>query len=346
MIRPGATIGILGGGQLGKMIALAAAYMGYKTHIFCPDPNSPAFEVTPHHTVAEYTDLEALQQFNDQTDVSTYEFENIPLDALQALKNVSPNPLFLLHSQNRLHEKKLFTDLNILTTEYIPIRNEADLPKVEAPSLLKTSTLGYDGKGQQRIDPSTDLSTISCGESILEKIVPFDEEVSIIVARNQRGEFSFFPLTQNHHEQGILRTSRAPAPNADQLKEQAEEVATKIANKLNLVGLLTIEFFVKDGQLIANEIAPRPHNSGHWTIEGCETSQYEQLIRAICDLPLGSTAVKKPTVMHNLIGDEANKWLSHYEDPHTKVHLYGKEVRPNRKMGHVTTTDLQPSEVV
>jgi 5-(carboxyamino)imidazole ribonucleotide synthase len=348
-IEPGATIGILGGGQLGRMIALAAAPMGYRCHIFCPEPHSPASEVAAVTTVAAYDDHAALEAFAKSVDVVTFEFENIPAATVEFLERhvkVRPGSRALRVSQNRLEEKNFLNDVGVPTTAYAGAASAASLEAavrhIGMPCLVKTVTEGYDGKGQVRVDATTNLAAaweqLKTREAIVERMVDFDMECSVIVARGIDGTCVAFAPGENFHVNGILDTTLVPARLPEARQQQAEAIGRHVAEKLELVGVLCVELFVtKDGRFLANEIAPRPHNSGHWTIDACTTSQFEQLVRAICGLPLGAVDRLTNAEMKNLIGDDVAQWRKAVADPNAKLHLYGKrQVRPGRKMGHVT----------
>jgi 5-(carboxyamino)imidazole ribonucleotide synthase len=349
MIAPGGTIGILGGGQLGRMTALAAAALGYRCHIFCPERDSPASQVTPLATIADYNDRAALAAFAADVDVITFEFENIPGDTaevLAAMKPVRPGPEALRVAQDRLKEKNFLRSIGVATTSYQEVASAADLARarreIGAPSILKTVRLGYDGKGQVMIRPDTDLVAawrqMGAEIGILEGFVDFACEISVIVAHGVDGACAIYVPVENRHVDHILDTTVAPAPVAPEIAERAEAIARHVAERLDVVGLLSVEMFVtRDGAVLVNEIAPRPHNSGHWTIDACVTSQFEQLVRAICGLPLGSPERHSNAVMKNLIGAEVETWRRALEDPGAKLHIYGKSApRPGRKMGHVT----------
>ena len=349
MLAPGATIGILGGGQLGRMTALAAAALGYRCHVFADEPDSPAAQVCAAATVAEFTDCQALQQFAGAVDVATVEFENIPAEAVRwvaALKPVLPRPEILEIAQDRLREKDFLRSIDVETTAYREIRDAAALGRAMRdfgyPAVLKTVRLGYDGKGQVTVTPETraeDAWSRMGGEiGILEGFVDFSSEISVIVARSANGAWATYPPVENQHVNHILDTTIAPARIPVDTAMRAEAIARHVAEKLDLVGLLAVEMFVTvGGDLLVNEIAPRPHNSGHWTIDACVTSQFEQLVRAICGLPLGSVDHHSDAVMKNLLGNEIDKWRDALNDPLVKLHLYGKtEIQPGRKMGHVT----------
>jgi len=346
---PGATIGILGGGQLGRMTVLAAARLGFRTHVFCPEHDAPATQVTAVSTVAAYDDEEALAAFADDVDVVTFEFENIPdtaAETLAALKPTRPAPRILHIAQQRLREKDFLASIGVPVTRYQPVPDVAALPAAVAaigrPCILKSAQFGYDGKGQVRIARETDISAVwqRMGGSIgiLEAEVDFALEASVIIARGIDGATALYPPVENRHRNHILDETVAPATLAASTVAQAEAITRKIAESLDLVGLLAVEMFItKKGEVLVNELAPRPHNSGHWTIDACVTSQFEQFVRAVCGLPLGSTAHHSAATMKNLIGDEANQWRDVLADPDAKLHLYGKaEARPGRKMGHVT----------
>lgn len=349
IIPPGSVIGIIGGGQLGRMTALAAANLGYRTHIFTPEKNSPAEQVSHRVTIAPYRDKEALLGFAQNVDVVTFEFENIPFETLKMLEKhvtVHPNPEVLHVSQNRLREKNMVSRHGIGTTPYKAVHSKEEL--VEAvktlgiPCILKTVEMGYDGKGQHVIREDTNLAALweemSIATGIVEAFVSFTKEISVVLARSATGEIAAYPPVENIHKNGILNKTIAPASIDAAIGEKATTIAKTIAEKLNLIGILTVEFFVtKDGEVWVNEIAPRPHNSGHWTMDACVTSQFEQFVRAVCGLPLGSVEVLTPAIMHNLIGHDVDGWKSHLEDPRAKLHLYGKATaREGRKMGHVT----------
>ena len=349
MIAPGATIGILGGGQLGQMTALAAASLGYKVHVYCPDPDGPAKLVTPFATTATYEDRAALERFAAAVDVVTFEFENVPAEAadhLARLKPVRPSPAVLKISQDRLREKDFLRSIDVATTDYRDVGDPAALARavrdLGLPSVLKTVRYCYDGKGQVKIATDGDIEAgwaeMGAPQGILERFVDFDCEISVIVARTPSGACTTYVPVENQHAHHILDTTIAPARIPPAVAMRAEAMARHIAEKIDLVGLLAVEMFVTPAdQILVNELAPRPHNSGHWTIDACVTSQFEQLVRAICDLPLGSTERHSDAVMKNLIGADVEKWREALVEPNAKLHLYGKsEARPGRKMGHVT----------
>jgi 5-(carboxyamino)imidazole ribonucleotide synthase len=350
-LPPGSTIGILGGGQLGRMTALAAARLGYRCVVYAPDEHSIAGDVAAGHVSGAYDDKIALARFAAQVDVITYEFENVPEAAVMAcekLKPVRPGVKSIHVAQHRLREKEFFRQLGIGTANYQSITSEADIDAATTlPGILKTCTEGYDGKGQVRV---ADRAALAAGwqklgkrDCILEALVDFLCEISVIVARGLDGATRYFPIGLNHHRNGILRTTTVPSGLPPGTLATAERFGTELARGLDLVGLVALEMFVtRDGRVLANEMAPRPHNSGHWTIDACATSQFEQLVRAICGLPLGPVEVLAPSRMENLIGEEANDWARYLADPTARLHLYGKtSPRPGRKMGHVTF--LKPS---
>ncbi len=357
MIPPGSTIGILGGGQLGRMTAQAAASLGYRTVVLTPETDSPASQVTSQTIVAGYEDRAALQQLADLCDVVTYEFENIPLDGVTWLADhvpVHPSPRVLKICQDRLREKDFVSRLGIATTRYRAVTSFAALADtvgdIGRPVVLKSTRMGYDGKGQATIRDETDLGVawrqMGAAIGIVERFVDFAYEASVIVARNADGTAQCFVPVENRHANHILSETHVPAPMTPDVAAAAEAIALKIAEALELIGLLAVEMFVlPDGQLMVNELAPRPHNSGHWTLDACVTSQFEQLVRAITGLPLGSTERLADAVMENLIGDEIDKWPEIAADPRAKLHLYGKaEARPGRKMGHVTRLYPRPHQ--
>ena len=349
MLAPGATIGILGGGQLGRMTALAAASLGYRCHVFADEPDSPASQVCAAATVAEYTDREALERFAGVIEIATCEFENVPAASVRhvaASKPVRPGPEILEIAQDRLREKDFLRSIGVETTAYREIFDPTALVRAMRdfgyPAVLKTVRLGYDGKGQVLLTPEIEAEEAwqrMGGEiGILEGFVDFSCEISVIVARSASGAWATYPPVENQHVNHILDTSIAPARVPPETAMRAEAIARHVAEKLDLVGILAVEMFVtQSGGLLVNEIAPRPHNSGHWTIDACYTSQFEQLVRAVCGLPLGSVANHSDAVMKNLLGNDVERWSEALGDPLAKLHLYGKtEIQPGRKMGHVT----------
>jgi 5-(carboxyamino)imidazole ribonucleotide synthase len=348
MIKPGGTIGILGGGQLGRMSAIAAARMGYHCHIYSTHEAEPAFEVAAYHTRAAYEDHEALQAFAQSVDVITLEFENVPADTVGFLANIRPvRPGWrLLHiSQHRLREKQFVRSLGINTAPFAEVTSLETLLEtlqtIGTPAILKSSESGYDGKGQVTITSAADAqaawNSIGQRHAILEGMVSFEREISAIVARNRHGS-QCFPIAHNIHKNHILHQSIVPAGIPPYVEARAQEIAFAIANAVELEGLLTVEMFVThDGEVLVNEIAPRPHNSGHWTLDACVTSQFEQHIRAVCNMPLGDVSILRPSRMTNLLGNDIDQWEKWLSNPTAKWHLYGKnEAKPGRKMGHVT----------
>ncbi len=350
-LPPGSVIGILGGGQLGRMTALAAAALGYRCHIFAPETDSPASQVTDLTTVAAYDDEAALAEFASSVDVVTYEFENIPIETahfLASRKPLRPSAQILAISQHRGAEKAFAVEHGVSVAPYRLVTSRAELDEavtaIGLPAVLKTCRFGYDGKGQAMLREPEDLdaawAALATDDAILEGFVAFEKEVSVIVARNEAGDTEAYPVVENRHVNHILDTTTAPASVSAETADAARRIAESLADAMNLVGLLAIEMFVMpDGKVLLNEIAPRPHNSGHWTQDGAETSQFEQFARAVAGLPLGSPAIVRPTVMQNLIGDAVNRWPEILAEPGAKLHLYGKaESRPGRKMGHVNRT--------
>ncbi|SNS49993.1 5-(carboxyamino)imidazole ribonucleotide synthase [Tropicimonas sediminicola] len=344
-LPPGATIGILGGGQLGRMLSVAAARLGYRSHIFEPGA-APAADVAADTTRAPYEDGEALEAFARSVDVVTFEFENVPaeaLDRIEALRPLRPNRKALAVSQDRLHEKDFLCGLGLATAPYRNVESEDDLQRaVDAlgcPSILKTRRLGYDGKGQVRLAAASDVpeayAAMQGAPALLEGFVDFSMEISVIAARGVSGEVACFDPGQNLHEGGILRRTTVPAPIPARLRTDAVLLAGRILNALDYVGVLGVELFVTPAGLVVNEIAPRVHNSGHWTQNGCAVDQFEQHIRAVAGWPLGDGSRYADVVMENLIGDDMDRVPELAATPSTALHLYGKaETRPGRKMGH------------
>ena len=343
-LPPGSIIGILGGGQLGRMLAVAAARLGLHCHIFEPAADPPAGEVARALTTAPYDDPDALAAFAADCDVITYEFENIPADALDrlgALKPIRPGREALRVSQDRLVEKEWLTDLGLTCAPFAPVSSAKALAKaLQAPSILKTRRFGYDGKGQIRLNPGADIAAawdaMANAPAILEGLVPFQREVSVIGARGLDGTIMCYDPGENVHSDGILRTTTIPAQIPFSLASDAILQTGRILTELDYVGVLGVEFFVTPQGLLINEIAPRVHNSGHWTQNGCAIDQFEQHIRAIAGWPLGDARRHSDIVMENLIGDDMDRVATLAEDPSAALHLYGKaETRPGRKMGHV-----------
>jgi len=349
VLEPGATIGILGSGQLGRMLALAAARLGFKCHIFAPDRDSPAFDVVRESTRANFDDEQALARFAENVDVVTYEFENIPAETaafLAPLVPVLPDPKVLATTQDRIAEKDFIAGLAIGTAPYAAVGTSlelsAALDRIGRPAVLKTRRFGYDGKGQAAITTDTAAEAawqdVGAQPSILEAFVPFFREVSVVAARAADGTVECFEVTENEHRDHILKVSRVPAAVSDVTAREARRIAETIAHHFDYIGVLAVEMFVLgDGTLLVNEIAPRVHNSGHWTLDGASVSQFEQHIRAVAGWPLAKPIRKGRVEMTNLIGHEANDYRKWLTVPGAAVHLYGKiAVRPGRKMGHVT----------
>ncbi len=345
----GSVIGIIGGGQLARMLALAAYPLGYKIRIFEPQKDCPAAQVCDNHICADYDDIAALIEFAHGCDVISFEFENVPVKAAQTIerrKTLFPNSKSLELTQDRLIEKTFLSDLKLRTAYFAPINSANDIAdamaEIGTKAILKTRTLGYDGKGQIVLDSQSDFAKaweeIGQVPCVLEGFVKFNFETSIIVARGQSGDIAYYPNSQNIHKGGILRQSIVPAPLSPDLIADGRIIARKIAESLDYVGVLAVELFVTDTGLVVNEIAPRVHNSGHWTIEGCKTSQFANHIRAICGLPLGDTDLCAAKIeMNNLIGDEVLCAHELLANANTHIHLYGKtEVKEGRKMGHYT----------
>jgi 5-(carboxyamino)imidazole ribonucleotide synthase len=347
-LAPGSTIGILGGGQLGRMMALAAARLGYQCHILDPHEHPCAAEVSAHFTRAGFDDEEALRRFAEQCDVITYEFENLPVEPLKLLGDkLQPGLKSLAVAQDRAKEKSFIasTGARVAPWRAVSSLDELQLAIAELglPIVLKTCRYGYDGKGQAWIrspgDAADAWDAIGRQAAVAEAKMSFEAEFSVVLARGMDGHTAAFPLTRNHHEGGILRTSTVPAgPAIDALAGDAVAAAKAIEEALDHVGVLTVEFFACADGPVVNEIAPRVHNSGHWTIEGAHTSQFEQHLRAILGLPLGDPSlVSAGATMENLIGPDVDRWLDYVAEPGADLHLYGKgEARPGRKMGHVT----------
>jgi 5-(carboxyamino)imidazole ribonucleotide synthase len=357
-LKPGDTIGILGGGQLGRMLAMAAARLGLRCQVFSPDADSPAFDVVLNATCAEYADVEALELFANDVDVITYEFENVPAAAamiLGARRPVLPDRKILETTQDRLAEKDFVKRLGIGTADYADVATPAGLraaiARIGLPAVIKTRRFGYDGKGQAIIREGDDLDRVwadlGTKSAILEAFIPFEREISVIAARSADGNVECFDVTENEHRDHILKISRAPAAIPQSLAEEARAIAGKIAESLDYVGVLAVEMFVRAGrdgpEVLVNEIAPRVHNSGHWTLDGASISQFEQHIRAVAGWPLGTPVRHGEVTMTNLIGDEINDYERWLTVPGATVHLYGKgPPRPGRKMGHVTQIGSTP----
>jgi len=350
-LPPGSTIGILGGGQLGRMLAVAASRLGLKIHIYSDEPDPPAFAVAAARTVAGYNDADALLKFAGAVDVVTCEFENVPAAALEAAGRnapVFPPPRAFAVAQDRLAEKDFLQELGIAVAPFAPIGSvrelQAALPGIGFPALLKTRRFGYDGKGQVMIRSQSEaeaaLDSIGHVPAVLEGVVLFEREISVVAVRGQDGTLHFYDPSENVHQDGILARSRVPAPISATCAFEARGIAGKIANALSYVGVICVEMFQRMGDgsaLVVNEIAPRVHNSGHWTLDACLVSQFENHIRAIAGWPLGETSRHSDAVMANIIGADADRWRHFASAEGTSLHLYGKEeARPGRKMGHFT----------
>lgn len=350
-ILPGSTLGMLGGGQLGRMFTIAARTMGYEVVVLDPDKESPAGKLATTHICADYADQAALDHIAKSCDAVTTEFENVPASTLDALAKtcpVRPGAKAVTIAQDRIHEKNFLKDNGFSTAPFAVINSFEDLEKsigeIGTPSILKVSRFGYDGKGQFGINAESDIEkawqTLQGEACVLEQRMPLDIEVSVVLARGLQGEVMTYPVSENIHEGGILDVSVVPARINQALEENVINMAKEIATALNYVGIMAVEFFISNGELLVNEIAPRPHNSGHYTLDACVTDQFEQQVRAVCGLPLGDTTLLSPVVMINMLGDiwhngKAPKWQKLLDQPNVKLHLYGKrEARPGRKMGH------------
>ncbi len=353
MILPGATLGMLGGGQLGRLFTAAAHELGYHVWVLDPDPDSPAGRIADHHLIAPYDDPDALARLGQACAVVTTEFENVPAGSLQRLARwcpVHPRAEAVRTTQNRIREKRFVQSLGLATAPFAVLETAADVAAaaraVRFPARLKRAELGYDGKGQQVVATAAELAAAfrALGEvpCVLEEQVDLARELSVVVARNGDGAMLAYPVTENVHRDGILHRSVAPAAVAPELAEAARAAAERCAAALDFIGVLAVEFFVdRAGRLLVNEIAPRTHNSGHWTLDGAVTSQFEQQVRMVCGLPFGSNAQHSAAVMINLLGDlwqdAPPHWPALLADADTKLHLYGKRAaRPGRKMGHFT----------
>lgn len=356
MILPGATLGMLGGGQLGRMFTVAARTMGYRVMVLDPDPLSPAGQFADTHLCADYQDAQALAQMAQTCAAITTEFENVPADTLRNLAAhcpVKPSAEAVEIAQNRVAEKSWLRQHGFATAPFAVISNADDLADASAavgfPSVLKVSRFGYDGKGQVRVadlaQAQAAFASMGGEVCVLEKMLTLECELSVVLGRNESGEVALYPVSENIHEAGILDISIVPARVTDALAAQARETALAIAHRLDYCGVMAVEFFVVNGgQLTVNEIAPRPHNSGHYTLDACLSSQFEMQVRTLCNLPLGATAQHTPAVMVNLLGDvwgdSQPNWAALLQHPQAKLHLYGKQsARPGRKMGHYTCVD-------
>jgi 5-(carboxyamino)imidazole ribonucleotide synthase len=362
LILPGSAIGVLGGGQLGRMFAMAARRLGYRVHTLAPDHDTPTGQIADVEINASYDDMDAVRAFAQAVDVVTFEFENVSVAAVaEAEKHaiVRPNGRSLAIAQHRLKEKSFLAEHGLPVAPFAPVRTDADLSaaltSVGCPAVLKTATSGYDGKGQIRIDRPADLdaawTAIGRREAVLEAFLDLEREISVIGSRGVAGEWSHFGPIENAHARHILDVSVAPADVSEATAAEAVDVTRRVMEALDFVGILCIEFFIaRDGRLVVNELAPRPHNSGHLTFDACRTSQFEQQLRAVCGLPLGSPEMLRPAAaMANLLGDiwEAGEpdWAAALSMPDVKLHLYGKSTpRPGRKMGHLTVLAGSPEE--
>jgi 5-(carboxyamino)imidazole ribonucleotide synthase len=351
-LLPGATIGMLGGGQLGRMFTLAARSMGYRVHVYTSKPNSPTAQVADFETVAKFDDIDAIEKFARSVDVVTYEFENVPAAAVQMLEKTvptHPSSKVLFTAQHRLREKTFLSENGFPVARFYAVSTAEDLEKglqhTGTPAILKTAGFGYDGKGQAQVhDLESAIAAwdnLDRTEAVLEEKVLFDSEVSLVASRNAAGEFAHFGLIQNDHRNHILHLSQAPANAPESLHESAAKMVRELCEALEVVGVICVEFFRRGDELIINEIAPRPHNSGHLTIEACQTSQFEQQLRAVCGLPPGPTNFLSPAAMVNLLGDLWENgepdWEKVLSQSGLHLHLYGKgDARVGRKMGHIT----------
>lgn len=362
-ILPNSTIGVFGSGQLGRMFAIEARKMGYRVHTFSPHRGTPTGQVADIETCAEYQDLDAVRSFAKSVDVVTFEFENVPsatVDAANEFVDAHPRGDILHTTQHRLREKTFLSDNGIPVTQFRHIKLIDDLyaamDTFHFPCVLKTAGFGYDGKGQTKILSPNDIvsafDSLDGRDGVLEAFVDFEKEVSVVCARDQKGNFAHYGVIENEHANHILDVSFAPGNVSERIAAEAVEIARTIADTMSYVGTLCVEFFVtKDEKLIVNELAPRPHNSGHLTFDACVTSQFEQQVRAVCGLPLGSTEFYRPAAMANLLGDvwangEPN-WAAALDTPNVKLHLYGKvDPRIGRKMGHLTAMAETASEAV
>ncbi len=363
MILPGATLGVLGGGQLGRMFALRARVMGYRVAVLDPDPSSPAGQVADCHLQAAYDDPAALDRLAAMCAAVTTEFENVPAGAMERLAAsvpVRPAPFAVAVAQDRIREKTALVERGFPTAAFLPVPDQAALgPALEAvplPALLKTSRLGYDGKGQAPVERAEDaapafarLGRVPC---VLERRLALELELSVILARGADGGVAVFPIGENRHRDGILETTVVPARIAPSLAGQARELSVALAENLDFVGVLAVELFVAEGgRLFVNEIAPRPHNSGHWTLDACSTDQFEQQVRALCGLPLAEPRLLSPVAMINLLGDlwrqGPPRWPEAFSRPGVRLHLYGKaDPRPGRKMGHLNCLAPDPDRAL
>ena len=362
-ILPNEVVGVFGSGQLGRMFAIEARKMGYRVHTFSPESDTPTGQIADFEIVAEYEDLDAVRRFAEAVDVVTFEFENVPFGTVEKASEfvgVHPRGEVLHIAQHRLREKTFLSENSFPVTDFRHIKTLAELKsavaEIGAPAILKTAGFGYDGKGQARIESIEDCETafakIGASEAVLEAFVDFEKEVSVVAVRNFQGNFAAYGVIENRHANHILDVSFAPAFVSEKTEKEAVEIARGILEKLAVVGVMTVEFFLtKNEKLLVNELAPRPHNSGHLTIDACASNQFEQQLRAVCDLPLGSTEFLRPAAMANLLGDvwqngEPN-FAAALENKNVKLHLYGKQVaRVGRKMGHLTALAETAEEAV
>jgi 5-(carboxyamino)imidazole ribonucleotide synthase len=362
-VLPNSTVGVFGSGQLGRMFAIEARKLGYRVHTFSPDSDTPTGQVADFETSASYDDLDAVREFARAVDVVTFEFENVPsrtVEAAAGFVRVHPKGEILHITQNRLREKTFLSEKGFPVTPFRHIVTTDDLKKgveeLRFPCILKTAGFGYDGKGQVKIASRGEAEAAFVGlagrESVLEAFVRFEKEVSVVCARDEAGNFVHYGVIENSHANHILDISFAPALVSENVYREAVEITRSIAETLDYVGTLCVEFFLAAGEkLIVNELAPRPHNSGHLTMDACESSQFEQQLRAVCGLPLGSSRYLQPAAMANLLGDLWQQgepdWAAALADPRVKLHLYGKqEARPGRKMGHITALADSPLEAI
>jgi 5-(carboxyamino)imidazole ribonucleotide synthase len=364
IIAPGSALGVLGSGQLGRMFTIAARRMGYRVHTFSPDEDTPTGQVADVEVTASYEDLDALRAFASQVSVVTFEFENVPIeaiDAVEALTPVRPSGVALHTAQQRAREKTFLADRGIPTAPFARAATLDELweavTMVGTPAVVKTAAFGYDGKGQHRVSTPADIehiwTAIGHQEAVVEKFISLQAEISVIAARGLDGAVATYPVFQNRHRNHILDVTTCPAAVAPAAAQRAIEITRTILEELQYVGLLCVEFFLStDHELMVNELAPRPHNSGHLTFDACVTSQFEQQVRTICGLPLGSTELLRPAAMANLLGElwidgEEPNWAAACRFPEVKLHLYGKsEPRPGRKMGHLTAMGATASEAM
>jgi 5-(carboxyamino)imidazole ribonucleotide synthase len=360
-ILPGATIGVLGSGQLGRMFAFAARRMGYRVHTLSPDEDTPTGQIADVEVTAPYDDLDAVSAFARRVDIVTFEFENVPAPTAEAAAScapVRPSGAILHTTQQRIREKAFLKTAGLPMTPYREVHTRQDLDQAIAelgiPAVLKTAAFGYDGKGQflirSRDESDEAWNAIGRQEAVLEAFIDFEREISVVAARGEDGQFVHYGAIENQHSRHILDLSIAPARVLADVANEAVEIARCVLERLGVVGVLCVEFFVtRDGKLLINELAPRPHNSGHLTVDACVTSQFEQQLRAVCGLPLGSTAMHRPAAMANLLGDLWSNgepdWRAACAYPDVKLHLYGKlEPRPGRKMGHLTALNQDAEE--